>query len=273
MNCYNKFIGFKACGATESESGFYIDDLGFTLWQGSHLANESDVSGVNMYWRVHDAAMVMLEEYFFERLMKFQKYKSYLGTDIIGQYGVTGTTLEDVDYSPEQRPYVSKIITSIYIKAKETATVTINGESVELVEDVIKEVVINDTNVQIDGPVEVYSCGEYGFQMEVISECDPHGFFCKFLRYLKKPALYLVYASLANEAMTTGRSSAMVVNMNEKYQRIYFDMMGGTDQNTGKTIKGKFWTSLDNTIQRIGIQLQDTECIECSAAKYVTTIP
>ena len=61
--------------------------------------------------------------------------------------------------------------------------------------------------------------------------------------------------------------------MNEKYQRIYFDMMGGTDQNTGKTIKGKFWTSLDNTIQRIGIQLQDTECIECSAAKYVTTIP
>ncbi len=272
MECYSQFIGFKACGATASKSGMFIDSLGFTLWQGSHLANETDVTGINMYNRIHDASMVMLEEYFFERLMKFQKYKSYLGTDIKGSFQEFTTTIQNLDYSVSGTAYVSKHITSIYIKPVADTTATINGVSVDLIGEKVNEVVIDSDRVEIDGPIEVYGCGSNGFQMEIISECDPHGFFCKFLRYLKKPALYLVYASLAQEAMTTGRGSAMVVNMNVKYQKIYRDMMGGTNEN-GDYVKGKFLTSLDNTIKRIGIQLQETECIECSAARYVTQIP
>jgi hypothetical protein len=273
MECYSKFIGFKACGATESASGYFIDSLGFTLWQGSHLANESDVSGINMYWRVHDNAMVMLEEYFFDRLMKFQKYKSFISSELVGGFNDSVRTIQNLDYQVNNGVYVNHFISSIFIKPKVDATVNINGEATALIGGEINDVVIDSDRVQIDGPIDVYGCGENGFQMEVISECDPHRFFCKFLRYLKKPALYLVYAHLAEEAITTGRSSAMVVNMNEKYRRIHYDMMGGTNPDTGQRIKGKFWTSLDNTIERIGIQLRETECIECSAAKYVSSIP
>src|SRR5680860_1248161 len=166
--CYSKFIGFKACGATESKSGYFIDDLGFTTWQGSHLANESDVTGVNLYWRVHDAAMVMLEEYFFERLRKYQNYNSYIGNYVVGQFNGTTTILENIDYSVKNGLYTYETIQTVWIKPIETTTVTINGEMIELIGGQINEITIEGDRLQIDGPVEVYGCGDDGFMIEVI---------------------------------------------------------------------------------------------------------
>lgn len=272
MACTDNFIGFRACGANESKSGLFIDQLGFTNFTAAHAANEDDITGVQFYNRIHGEAMMMLEDYFFERLAKFQRYKSYLGTDIIGKFHGS-YRIENDTYTAKSSAYVDRRIGYIYILPKEDATVVINGDEVDLVEGELYRHFVDDATVKIEGSVIVAGCGNNGFQVEVISECNPHRFFCSFLRYLKKPALYLVYARLVHAQLVTSRSNSRMVNMTDKNERIYIDMMGGVDPISGTYMKGKFFSSLDNTIERIGRQLQETECIECASAKFVTQIP
>lgn len=271
--CTENFIGFRACEANESKSGLFIEQMGFTNFQAAHAANQGDITGRELYRRVHDEAMMLLQDYFFERLAKFQRYKSYLGIDTVGVFGDGVTTFGPGDYSVSGSGYVDQRIGYIFIYPVEDATIEINGESVELTEGELFKYLVDAPKMEVVGSVEVRACGSNGFQMEVIRECNPEEFFCKFLRYLKMPALYLVYARLLHEMMTTVRNNSMMVNMAEKNRLKYIEIMGGEDPATGKMVKGKFWSSLDNTIDRIGSQLQETECIECTAAKFVTQIP
>lgn len=272
MACTDNFIGFRACGADESKSGLFIDQLGFTNFQAAHAANHSDITGIEFYNRIHDEAMMMLEDYFFERLAKFQRYKSYLGTEIMGKFSGT-YEINDDKYTVSDTAYIDRRIGYIYLLPKEDAVISINDDEVELKEGEIFRYFVDGSTVEFSGKVEVAGCGGRGFQMEVIEECNPHRFFCKFLRYLKKPALYLVYARLVQAQLVTIRSNPTMVNMTDKNHRIYIDFMGGIDPVTGVYMKGKFFSALDNTIERIGRQLEETKCIECAAAKFVTQIP
>ncbi len=271
--CYADFIGFKVCGATESKSGLYIDSSGFTVRQGAQLANSDDVTAKQYYKRIHDQSMELLKDYFFEALSKHHTYMSFLGREISGNFTKMVTQVTTWEYTIEDLIDVHRYISRIWIRPDQDAIVTVNGEQYQVYEGKLKEIAINEQTVIIQGDFGAYECAGDPVKMEIVSQCDPDAFFCRFLKYLKTPALYMVEAQLALDGMTTERNSAYTVNMNGKFNIRYMSIMGGTDPVTGIAYKSKFWAALNSAVKRLGYQLQESQCIKCSGPRIQTNIP
>lgn len=271
--CYTDFIGFKVCGATESKSGLYIDSLGFTVKQGAHLANSDDVTAKAYYKRIHDQAMELLKDYFFEALSKHHTYMSFLSREISGNFTQTVTQVNQWEYQIEDQIDVHRYVSRIWIQSNQDAIATVNGEQYKLYKGKLTEIPINGQIVKIQGDFGAYQCAGSPVKMEIVRECDPDAFFCRFLKYLKTPALYMVEAQLTLDGITTERSSAYTVNMNGKFNQRYMSIMGGTDPVTGIAYKSKFWAALNSAVKRLGYQLQESECIKCSGPRILTSIP
>src|SRR5690606_5999174 len=153
------------------------------------------------------------------------------------------------EYTIEDLIDVHRYISRIWIRPNQDATVTVNGQQYQVYEGKLKEIAIDEHLVVVKGDFGAYECAGDPVKMEIVSECDTDSFFCRLLKSVNAPAVYLVVAQLALDGMTTERASAYTINMNEKFSGRYMSFMGGTDPTSGIAYKSKFWAALNSAVK------------------------